>query len=81
MENIMGKLHSLRRAIERDPDIWRPGSRGAWFDNHTKQWVPLSSWYNNGKCSYRNYIEKVLRDIETKRTFAVRWALSKHKRG
>ena len=61
----MGKLHTLRREIERNPDQWYCDNsgwtyfHGAWFDSSQGRWKP-SNW---GR-SYRRFIRKVLIDME-----------------
>lgn len=65
----MGKLHSIRRAVERNPDAWRlwrfmawgketerPHIHGAEF--YRGQWIP-TPW----RWKYRSYVKKVLRDL------------------
>jgi hypothetical protein len=52
----MGKLHTLRRAIRREPDKWLKSYSGASY--FAGAWRP--SWYAR---SYRKFIQKVLREI------------------
>ena len=64
----MGKLHTLRRAIEREPEKWiyrehdgRLTARGARRDrwqNHG-QWFSVERWSYNG-ASYRGFVQSVL---------------------
>jgi hypothetical protein len=51
----MGKLHTLRRAIKREPDKWRYafGNLGAGRDWKTGQWYP--SYFG-----YKRFVRKVL---------------------
>jgi hypothetical protein len=55
----MGKLHTLRRAILREPEKWRKMPLGAW-DHGTKYggWKPC--WAG----SYRAFVKSVLKDID-----------------
>jgi hypothetical protein len=65
----MGKLHSLRRAIEANPERWVSkfsGVAGASFHKETIhdpvcQWHPTNSWYKHR--SYRAFVRSVLRDL------------------
>lgn len=57
----MGKLHTLKRAILRDPQKWRGASRAYFRDG---QWHPTSSygWWM-GDPSYRQFIRHTLKNI------------------
>jgi hypothetical protein len=73
----MGKLHSLRRAIEANPEQWlfrNIGDRsgrivnvaGASFHRKTptdptRRWYPRSAW--NTQHPYRAFVRSVLRDL------------------
>jgi uncharacterized membrane protein YjgN (DUF898 family) len=52
----MGKLHSLRRAILRDPAAWSKVRMHAYFDKKTQKWAPSNSYH--GK-SYNLFIRKL----------------------
>lgn len=61
----MGKLHTLRRAIERDPTKWRTATgavryKGVW----DKGWQPTASYAYPG--GYAKFIKKVLRELSTR---------------
>lgn len=61
----MGKLHTLRRAIERDPHQWYHEAGGGWLfvkDAHFIHgvWRP---GYPGGR-SYRDFVRSVLIDLE-----------------
>lgn len=67
----MGKLHTLRRAIEREPEKWfrqdydgrcfaRGASRSKWFGS--KQWEPTESW-QVGYRSYRSFVRHILNEL------------------
>jgi len=61
----MGNLHTLRRAIERDPKIWTVYGNseypcGAYRARGRAQWLPC--WSK----SYRKFVGKVLKDIDAK---------------
>ena len=58
----MGKLHTLRRAIERDPEKWKD-ARGADRWKKHGRWLPMR-WYRK---AYGAFIRSVLRDIEAGR--------------
>lgn len=64
----MGKLHSLRRAIQRNPELWKSwkGDGHYWRSppvcgahKRKGQWEPRS-WSN----SYRYFVASVLRELE-----------------
>ena len=59
----MGKLHSLKRAIKKNPDAWhfQGRVRGA-FKKGTGEWVP-QTWFAYGPHSYKKFVKKVLEDI------------------
>ena len=59
----MGKLHTLRRAIKRDPNKWKV-ARGAAKGNDGK-WRP-KNWFGF-KASYLGFIKHVLFEIDPKR--------------
>lgn len=65
MENVMGKLHTLRRAIERDPEKWGNSTRscGAWFNRRSGQWEPLRYYREQ----YGNFVAHVLRCVQYER--------------
>ena len=52
----MGKLHTLRRAILRDPKKWR-GARGA-SRTRKGEWYPSASYFTG--TSYRSFIKHVV---------------------
>ncbi len=52
----MGKLHTLKRAVRRDPAKWRRGYY-AYFSKATGQWEPGT--YYGGR-DYRPLIRKLL---------------------
>jgi hypothetical protein len=66
----MGKLHTLRRAIERNPDDWhipqwKPWAKvtysypmGASFSKWHKKWRPFRCY-----SSYRRFVAKVLVEL------------------
>lgn len=65
----MGKLHTLRRAIEREPDKWFHISR---FFGKTElrphnakfyggQWIPNRNWMS--PFAYRRFVKKVLLEL------------------
>jgi hypothetical protein len=59
----MGKLHTLRRAIERNPEQWRGRfgpARRAYYCKRDKRWEPRGYW---GPRSYRSFIEHVLAGV------------------
>ena len=56
----MGKLHSLRRAIQRDPDKWRNARAAARYGRG--DWFPITRWsYGDG--AYRKFIAKCLASL------------------
>jgi hypothetical protein len=60
----MGKLHKLRRAIEREPEKWmsgnyaRPASNGYPYEGH---WHPHWNTLNNER--HRLFVRSVLRKL------------------
>lgn len=60
-DKLMGKLHTLRRAIEHNPEKWERADSA--YRANTGQWVP-SRW--NG-VSYKSFIKKVLRECSQRR--------------
>jgi len=63
----MGKLHTLRRAIERDPAKWRNEPHGA-VRERNGEWSPKGKsgrlfWWYVPTPSYKKFIEHVLRNI------------------
>ncbi len=58
----MGKLHSLRRVIERDPQRWIHYQRARpAYINIFGQWQPVEIW--SSRHSYRNFVRSVLRRL------------------
>ena len=60
----MGKLHTLRRAIERDPQQWYHEAGGGWFFVKDAYFV-RGAWkpgYPGGR-SYREFVRSVLIDL------------------
>jgi hypothetical protein len=58
----MGKLHTLHRAIEREPGKWHYyNSVCAAWRTHDGKWEPVS-WLS-GSRSYRNFVRHVLRSL------------------
>lgn len=66
----MGKLHTLRRAIEREPEKWftkawanddliMPYAAHRWRD----KWEPYRGWYGSGSKAYRRFVAKVLKNL------------------
>jgi hypothetical protein len=55
----MGKLHTLRRAIQREPRRWW-SAWSAWYNPQSGQWEPKLWWH---KRSYRSFIQAVLRAL------------------
>lgn len=53
----MGKLHTLRRAILRTPDLWV--NRGAFRDSKG-YWYPSSMWCYGSYRPYANFVKSVL---------------------
>lgn len=67
----MGKLHTLRRAIEREPEKWfnlestgrcwaYGASRRIWSNNN--RWEPTAPWGYHGK-AYRSFVKQVLKEL------------------
>lgn len=56
---IMGKLHTLKRAIMREPEKWRK-ARGAYFTDN--KWYP-NDWAYWGRKAYGGYIKKILNAV------------------
>ena len=58
----MGKLHTLRRAILREPEKWK--GCGARFDEKDGQWKPVSyrDWFvrEYKHLSYKTFVKRVL---------------------
>jgi len=69
----MGKLHTIRRAIERDPEKWytidEKGTlrvKAAKFYRQTGQWEPYQfSWYDGA--SYMEFVAHVVQGILNER--------------
>jgi len=62
----MGKLHTLRRAIERNPKEWMHENycrKVVMSAKKTKtgQWVPFLGWCS--KKSYRSFVKHVLKEL------------------
>ena len=60
----MGKLHSLRRAIEREPKAWKGFAgrpTGAWFDRREQRWKP--QYWPWSSSSYVAFVRHVLAGI------------------
>ncbi len=62
----MGKLHTLRRAIERDPDEFRSmfskDAYGAIWSRWSGKWVQADYCDR----SYRSFVRRVLQEIEAR---------------
>lgn len=62
----MGKLHTLKREIKRNPDRWvsqwRDKGTGAYFDKRAGRWEPLNFWWTD-KRSYQGFVDHVLRGL------------------
>jgi hypothetical protein len=62
----MGKLHTLRRAIERDPNEWSDRWGYPKPAKWTKDgWVPGYDWWGGPK-PYRSFVKYVLSQIASK---------------
>ena len=63
----MGNLHTLRRAIERDPEsfvlhvTWNDTYRARSARFYEGQWHARHSYF--GKSSYRNFVQSVLNTL------------------
>lgn len=52
----MGKLHSLKKAILKDPSKWY----GAGAKKSCGEWEPIKDWWRDGHNSYKNFVKKIL---------------------
>ena len=60
----MGKLHTLKRAIKKNPQQWGNSYSvfSAYFNKKEKIWMPFSS-YRHFNGSYVNFVKYVLKNM------------------